>query len=263
MIRLLAPLLLAVAFVGLSIAVAFGVRRRNGPEQLTQIQAPAGSTFMAATAGLFGVLVAFVLNVALSRFDSAQEVISRETSFLEELSVVAAEFPPQLRDEVRAACAAYFRGLSNESSGSLIDERTQAALERLQTSVATFKPSDEGATNAHSAALGAVNQLSAQRRTRLMLSRQSMPWPVWGVLLFGGLFAMLLCAFAQIRPLALHLGFVGGLAVLIASALLTIYVVERPFGVGFKTWYPKYEDIVRAAPPRPKVASEPRSRVES
>ncbi len=244
MIRLLAPILLAAAFVALSIAAALGVRRRTGPEQLRDIQAPAGDTFMAATAGLFGVLVAFVLNVALSRLENAHEVVSRETSFLEDLSVIAAEFPPQLREEVRAACAAYFDGLSRESAGSDIDERTQAALVRLQTSIATFKPSDEGAINAHSVALDAISQLSAQRRTRLMLSRQSMPWPVWGVLLFGGLFSMLLCAFAQIRPLALHLGFVGGLAVLIATGLLTIYVVERPFGVGFKTWYREYQDIV-------------------
>lgn len=242
---LVLPLFLAVLFVALSMAAAWGVRRRRLPESLDPMQEPLGGVFMSGIAGLFGVLVAFVLTAALGRLEDARSIVAAEINDLAVLTYLAEGFPPGARKEIRAHCESYFETLSTgdprETRGADL-----AALHLLLREIGRFKPEDSAQSNVHAVAIERIAQLGEHRRARLILGQQSLPWPVWGLLIFGGLFAMFLTTYARIDPPRLHLGFVAGLSTLIAASLLAIYVIERPFGVGFPAWYAKYESILQA-----------------
>ncbi len=247
MALLLPAVCATLAFVLASVAVAAAVRKRLPADTLIRNQKPAGGTFMTAIAGIFGVMLAFVLTAAMDRFDRARDVASAELNELLELSSLAEAFPAPVAGGVRRGCRDYFESLAQEAGDRAATARSTQALAGVRRLLLTFKPRDGGETNAQAAALGALGRLGEQRRQRLAMMRQSLPWLVWSVLLFGGAYAVGVSTLVHLEPRSVQLLFVAGLALLIGAAYLTIFVLDKPFSVGFSPWLADQRALIEEA----------------
>lgn len=166
--------------IAVAVAAVLGewtVRRRFPLEVLEKVERPAGELFMAAGAGLYGVLVAFVLSAALSNFDRVREAGASEADSIANLASVAAGLPAPAEQEIRAAIANYARALLEEerTKGSGAGSDASTALRTLRSLIVGFKPKGEGETNLHAAALDLVNRASDQRRARLAAGAHGCP----------------------------------------------------------------------------------------
>src|SRR5262245_19834372 len=95
----------ALIFVGFTLTSVLGVRlarRWMRRELLATAKKHASDSFMVATAGLYGVLVAFLLGGALARFQHAQENAVAEVNSAAVLATLSAGFPAPIGGEIRA-----------------------------------------------------------------------------------------------------------------------------------------------------------------
>lgn len=245
---LILPAAVAIlAFVAASAAAAAAVRRRLPADTLVRDQKPAGGTFMTAIAGIFGVMLAFVLTAALDRFNRARDVASAEVNQLIEVTALAEGFPASVADGVRQGCLDYFEARAREGGDRAAAVRTTQVLAGVRRLIQSFKPRDEGESNVQAAALSALGRLGEQRRQRLAMMHGSLPWLVWSVLLFGGAFAIGVSTLVHLEPRSVQLLFVAGLALLIGTAYLAIFILDRPFSIGSATWLADEQALIREA----------------
>ncbi|MBX6363810.1 MAG: DUF4239 domain-containing protein [Gemmatimonadetes bacterium] len=229
--------LLAVA-VGVALAlVAWHVARRVvRPAQVAAAQ-PTAEVVMEAMAGLYGVLLAFILAGAWQRLGDTRANLALEANALADLRRTARLLPAPLGDRLGAEVEAY-RVRAVEELPLAADGRTSPAVdstqERLWRTLTDFAPATPGESALQSHAFDALTELEDQRRLRLAAQRRALPPLLW-VILIGGAAAVLglvAVSSAGERLPALYLAL---LAAVISFALYATYAMAYPLRSGLAT----------------------------
>lgn len=241
MTPLLSLILLAIGFVALSLVCTTLAHRFIPPEVRRANLDSLGDIFMAAIAGLYGVLVAFILSAGVSRFSRAADRLVTELDQAIALRD-ALETSPRLRALLQDDAQAYLRSFTEEQ-GSLAAGGDR--LLRLESGLAEFSPRNPQEAEALAAAKREVHTLSDQRRLRIVTSGPTLPASVWALLVFGGVLAVVVSALGDVRPRVLQLLLVAGLATLIASSLLVIRFLDDPYGAGWIFWQARVKELIR------------------
>ncbi|HET9983952.1 MAG TPA: DUF4239 domain-containing protein [Longimicrobiales bacterium] len=243
----------ALLVVAAAVAVSLGARAVLGrflrPDRVAAAQ-PTAEVVMEAMAGLYGVLVAFLLAGAWNRFDQARGVMTLEANALADLRQIARVLPAPLGDEVGAAAEAY-RERTLEELPLLLEGRNghqaDAIIDRLWRILAGFEPGTPGQTELQSRALDALQAIGSQRRLGLNAIQRTLP-PILWVILVGGAAAVLglvAISSADGRVGAVYLAL---LAAVISFALFAIYALSYPVRSGLAT---EMSLFVQELPTRP------------
>ena len=99
-------LLVAAAAVAAVLAMHLLVRRRLHPAHVARSRETAG-IIMDALAGLYGVLIAFILAGAWERFEEMRSTVSVEANALADLAQIASLFPAPVQAEFGALLEEY------------------------------------------------------------------------------------------------------------------------------------------------------------
>lgn len=248
MTTMLPILLVVVVAIATAVIGQVVINHLVGPAQLVPAQETVGALVIQPVAGLYGVLVAFLLAGALTNFQDLRRGIANETNALVDLVRIADLLPPPTDYEIRAAALAYTRlvieewpHLAEGGAGS----RTAKALADLWQPVATYSPSTSGDANLHAVALDLVQTIGQQHRLRLLAANRAIPALVWVILGFGGIVTIMLSTFSAPSARYLRPAFVSALAVTIALSLYTLYVLSHPFGAGVPLISPDRLQIVQ------------------
>lgn len=239
---LLGLIVLAVGFVATAL-VCTTLAHRFIPAEVRRANLDSlGDIFMAAIAGLYGVLVAFILSAGISRFSRTADRLVTHINEAIELKAALDE-SLRLRALFQSDAEGYLRELG-EQDGAL--SAGGERLQRLDSGLARFTPQNPEETEAVKAARQRVRALTEQRRLQIIASRPTLPASVWVLLVFGGTLAVVVSALGDVRPLALQFALVAGLATLIAASLLVIRVLDDPYGAGWIFWQARVKELVRA-----------------
>lgn len=225
----LRTLLIVLAAVTVSLGVRAVLGRLLRPERVEQAEGPAGVA-MEAMAGIYGLLAAFILGGAWDRFDQTRGAMLLEANAYADLHLIARALPQPTTEEFGNALQEYRENAIEElrslARGRMSDEATRA-VDRLWLILARFEPETTGQAELQSRAFDLTEELTKQRRPRL-LATQNAPPPILWMILVGGAVAVLgVAALASVGG-RIPAAYLALLTAVICLVLYSIYALSYP-----------------------------------
>lgn len=245
-------LLVLAATVALVLVGRMVLGRFLRPDTVAASQTAADMA-MEAMAGLYGVLVAFILAGAWERFDQVRVTTMLEASAFADLRQIARILPPPVQDELTSAVEEYRRSALEELlllAEGRSSEEADAVVDRLWRILARFQPNTPGDAELRARALDAVEELGNQRRIRIHTVSRPLPAIMW-VILVGGAAALLWLLAVSSLGGPLPAVYLSLLSAVIVLALYAIYALSFPVRSRLVAeMAPVLEDLVAQSPRR-------------
>lgn len=184
-------------------------------------------------AGIYGIILAFVIVVLWQGYQDAQGVVSDEANALSQLARNIEGFPPAQHAAIASALAVYVRSVVRDDWPAMQhgrdSERTSAALERLYGAVQTYTPSEPARVAFYDRSTENLEELAARRRQRIGLSQHGLPGVLGALMVGGALLIVWFTYFFSVPRQSVHIVMSGGVALLLAFNLLLALLLQNPF----------------------------------
>jgi hypothetical protein len=151
---------------------------------------------------IFALLVGFLAAQVWNDADRATTAVNREASALRAVTLLAHEFPGDAEARLRSTIRGYVQHAVSEEWPAMARRNATLAIapaglvEALRTTL-SLTPQREGQVAAQREMLASIENALDARRQRIILSRSSVNWVKWAVLLVQG--ALTLIAIAMIH----------------------------------------------------------------
>ncbi|MER8236597.1 DUF4239 domain-containing protein [Streptomyces sp. NPDC094049] len=228
---------LAVVIVGgtVSVAVLGSVLARRRHPSLADGE---HNDMVGVTLGMFGaiygIILAFVIVTLWTQLESTQTIVATEATDIALIARDAAAFPPPVEADVEEALGGYVRSVVDDQwprmragwpSYGATAERLQNVFDVLQA----YEPRTTRERVFYEEAVGRLNDVAGQRRSRLTMAEQELP-PLLQILVVGGALVLIPLTFLYgMRRLRVQILFVASVAALIGFSVLLVVVLDRPF----------------------------------
>ncbi|MFF8609602.1 DUF4239 domain-containing protein [Streptomyces sp. NPDC015346] len=183
---------------------------------------------------IYGIILAFVIVTLWTQLDNTQTIVATEATDIALIARDAAAFPPPVRADLDAALSGYVHAVvedqwprmrAGQPSYGATERHLRTAFDTLQA----YEPKTTREEIFYEEAVAHLNDVAAQRRSRLTMAEQELP-PLLQVLAFGGALVLIPLTFLYgMRKLRIQLLFVASVAALIGFSLLLVLVLDRPF----------------------------------
>jgi len=228
--------LLGLLVVGFSVLVSLAgmhlVRRHVTRETLREHQDSAGALY-SMVGVLYTVLLAFVVVLVWEDFTEAGEASHQEATRIGNLMRDSYGLPAEAGDPLRHHLLAYTRAVIENEWEALghghPDPVATAAYEEVWRVVYSFEPRTPSEEIFYGEIVERMNELSTERRLRLLAGQSQLPGVFW-ILLIGG--AVITMAFSLLFWIesAIQQGLViGALAGLMGFVLFVVVAMDHPF----------------------------------
>lgn len=253
----LRALLVAALSIAAALAVRAVLRRFLRPETVDAAQATAGPV-MEATAGLFGVLAAFILAGAWQRFDETRSSMLVEYNAYTNLRQIARILPPPIHAEFGDSIEAYRQVALEElrrPAGGRPDSGADEIIERLWLILARFEPTTAGQAELQTRAFDAVEELGDARRALQLAVRRTPPPIIWVILAGGAAAVITLAAISSVGG-RLPAVYLAVLTAVVALALYAIYALAYPVRTGLLADPSRHSESLLTRPSAASAAGE-------
>jgi len=165
------------------------VRRRAPYPLLKENNELVGFTY--AVYGLiYGVLLAFTIIVAWERFAETERIVMHEVTILSQLWRDAKAFPPEVSEGLHSNLLVYTQSVIEDewpvmATAGKSHEKTRRIYEQLWERTYKLAPQTKNQEAYLTEVLSDINQLSANRRLRILYSRTEINGILWLVLFVG------------------------------------------------------------------------------
>ncbi len=188
---------------------------------------------------MFGVIVGFTSFLVLGEYSDAQQTVQSEAGDLEELYRLAEPLPEPKQDQIQGLVASYARVVVDEEWPVMRQVRTSpradTLVEELRRSIQEgYRTSTGTEQEVLGKELDVMDELDEDREARLITMRQRLPSILWTALVVLGIAIIGFSFLVGMENRRLHLLSVGALATGITLVLLTIAILDRPFGTDFR-----------------------------
>ena len=187
----------------------------------------------AAVAVCYAVLLAFVVVVGWESLSSARETTYTEADQLANVYWISRNLPPPQGAAIEGLSLKYAHTVIG-TEWPLMDkgessQQVQLLLDQMRDDIFRFMPRSGQQQTLYEQAVVSVDGLSAARRDRLAEMNETIPQPMWAVLIVGGVITVSFCLLFGLQSKTTHIGMVTALAVLITISLLLIQNIQYPF----------------------------------
>jgi Protein of unknown function (DUF4239) len=236
------------AIVGISVGGLVAFRKVASHTRLENANAVSGTVFQLGSV-LYAVLVAFVVVVVWEQFGDAEDATSDEATAIVDLLRDSAALPPQDQDEVQQSLVAYTRFVVDEEfprmrRGETIDEQSDE-LTAVWESYLKVQPETRNEIAFFDHAIVRLNDLTADRKTRVSTGDAQVPGELWLLLLGGGAVVMTFTFLLGTRDLLIHSIAVGLTAALLGFVLYLIFSLEHPYVGDLSVTPDQYVTVLR------------------
>ncbi len=195
-------------------------------------------TIMNATFGVVGtmlsILLAFAIAVVWGSYGDARSISVQEANALGDIERMSRGFSMPVRRQVRSAVDNYTRLVIDEEWPSMskgeYSERADAIINELWTIYSDIPKSERVGNSAmFNQTLVRLNDLTANRRMRLLSSSPSVPGLMWMLLYCDAFAIILLTTCFRIPSLGVHILLVTVTAGVISFSFYLIKSLDTPF----------------------------------
>jgi hypothetical protein len=225
-------LIVSVVAAAVVLAGLYLVRKKYPTEVLKENHEVAAIIFNAF--GLFyGVMVAFVVFITWSGYDDATKNLEMEANEIDDIFHMTKAFPDPAGKMIQQALMDYVGSVQNDElirmSQGQISLHSASTLPNLMTTFYQMDPKSIPNRELYAETLKRLNDLAEFRRLRIFAGNDTVPLPVWLVLLVGGVFTVSYTFFFGMKNLTAQYLIATTLTVTIALILFLIYVLDHPF----------------------------------
>jgi hypothetical protein len=190
--------------------------------------------FIYAVVGIsYAVLLAFLVIAVWERFEAARDAADQEGNELAGIYWLANTFPDSKRRQVQELARSYAQVVIDEEWPMMADGQASphawTLMDQLRESIQSSEVSTPAEQVLYDQGLTRVHQLAGARRLRLLDANTYVPTILWVILISGGVITVCFTYLFGLEKTWPHVLMVGALAVIVASALFTIYTLEYPF----------------------------------
>ena len=187
---------------------------------------------------VFGVIVGFMAYLVLDKYVDSQKTTASEAANVVVIYRLANSFPQEQRDQIKQLAISYVQEVVDEEWPLMRKGQSSSHASELVTeirgSIQDFEPSTDSERAAYNQELNRMHDLTQDRSVRLLHLYVGLPPVLWIAL---GILATILVVFTffiGMENVWLHRGSVVTLVVAFALIFSTIYVLDTPFGPGFR-----------------------------
>jgi hypothetical protein len=192
---------------------------------------------------IVGLLIAFLASRVWTNIDRATFFIAQEASAVREAILLSDALPEATRAAVRAAIVRYVQFIETDDWPAMALatanlRRIPPGLSDAMTALLSVAPTGMGQQVAQQRAVIAVEQALEARRQRIVLSQTKIAPVQWVVVVLLTALLLLTIGIVHIdKPVTSAVG-MAILSAAVASCLVLLMALDRPFGVGGVTLEP-------------------------
>ncbi len=181
----------------------------------------------------YGLAMALVAVSVWETHSEVSDTVSQEASRLACLYRDVSGYPEPLRSELRGELLGYTNYLIDEAwpqqRAGIQPTRGIEWMNRFQTSLCPFEPTNESQKILHAEAMRAYNHMLEARRLRLAAMLIKLPGTLWFIILFGAAISLASTFLFKVRDARLHFIQVTLLSVFVGLIITLIVGFDRPF----------------------------------
>jgi Protein of unknown function (DUF4239) len=189
--------------------------------------------FFGGVAVLYTVLLAFVVVTVWSDFSDAGKATQAEATRASALLRDATAFPDEVRRRVRRRVLEYVRVVVDDEWDTLASGRPSAAAIRafdaLWVEYANLRPRSQEAETMYRESISRLNELGENRELRVFASQETLPTPMWILLIAGFAVCIAFTYLFRMESLATQAIAIGAIASLVGFVLFLIFALQHPF----------------------------------
>jgi hypothetical protein len=181
----------------------------------------------------YAVVIGFMLYTVWTSFGVADVNATSEANALVNVYRLAKGLPEQQAEQIRQLCRAYANAMINDEWPAMARESNALGGNHLNRemwhTLMSVKAASPTELTAEDHALYELSELTQHRRTRELQSISGIPDVLWFVLLAGGVVTVVSSCMFGSASSGLHAYQVFAFSLLIASLLVAIADIDRPF----------------------------------
>jgi Protein of unknown function (DUF4239) len=232
----LSTLVLFLGLMALGLLVAAGLSwlaTRAIEDDVRTRTSTSVTTVVGVVAGLYAVLVAFVIVNEWQTFNDAQAQVSNESAAISAAYFDAAALPEPTRTDVQQALLEYDRSVICDEIPYLADHQgpalgTRAALANVIATMARASPATQGSPF-YGNAVSEVSLISSARRGRINAASSPLPDLLLIVIVATSLALVAVASVLDTQHRRWHLILTTALTILVALNLALVISLNRPF----------------------------------
>lgn len=224
-------LLIAVGFV--IAAVLSWLSARTIESDVRSRASGSVTTVVGVVAGLYAVLVAFVIVTEWQTLNDANSYVDAEAGALAAVHSAAGTFPDADRVPVQRAVDTYVNRVVCDEVPYLVDHHepapeATAALDRLYASVEAVTPTVKD-SRFHASAVDQLANVSSARRERISSSSTGLPDELLWVVIATSVVLVAVVSVLDTQHRRWHVALMGAVTLLVALNLALILTLARPY----------------------------------
>jgi hypothetical protein len=182
---------------------------------------------------IYGILLGFVLSMSWGEYSRTEEIATTEGVNLRILYYKSYTLPATNQLPVRSALLAYAHAVAEDEWLTLRHAQESPLADRaimdLWKCYYTVHPTNETQRLWLQQSLQTLNEVTSQRRMRLLAAEQSVNPLLWELLLCGGVITISFILILGIERFRFHLLMTWAVTFLILLILFIIYELDNPF----------------------------------
>lgn len=186
----------------------------------------------------FGVIVGFTAYLVLDKYVDSQKTVASEAANVAEIYQLANSFPEARRDPIQQLARSYAQEVVDEEWPLMrkgqSSPRADELLNEIRGSIQDFEPATDSERAAQTQELSRVHDLTQDRSVRLLHLYTGLPPILWIALGVLATIIAIFTFFIGMENAGLHRLAVVTLVVAFALIFSAIYVLDTPFGPGFR-----------------------------
>ena len=187
---------------------------------------------------MFSIIIGLTSYLVLGEYTDAQQALQSEAGNVEEIYRLAGPLPEPKRERIQGLAISYARVVVNKEWPLMEEEKTSpgAALsEELRSTIQEgYRTSTGAEQDFFGEELDVMDELDADREARVLAVHQRLPSILWIALVILSLATIGFSSLAGMESRRLHLWTVGISTTGITVAMITIGVLDHPFGTDFR-----------------------------
>jgi hypothetical protein len=213
-----------------ALLVVLAARRVLGHVLGQSGEASVVDTAMEPLAGVYGVLLAFLIGGVADRALQARAAVHAEAAAFHRVDRIAEQLPEPYGSEIRGALQTYAQLEKTSRAEGAAHENGERTLEDLWVSVATLEPVRARDGVLQSEVLEGLRTLEEQRLAAARAQRHAHGVLIWLVLGVGSLSVIAVCTLASLGDPRGPF-YVAALTVVITISLYALWALSRPLTV--------------------------------
>jgi hypothetical protein len=198
----------------------------------------------------FGVIVGFTAFLVLDKYADAQKTVASEAADIVEIYQLANSFPQAHRDQIQQLTRSYAQEVVDEEWPLMRKGQSSSGADELakeiRGSIQDFEPTTDSGRAAYAQELSRAHDLTQDRSVRLLRLYTGLPPMLWIALGVLATIIIVFTFFIGMENARLHIVAVVTLVVAFGFIFSTIYLLDTPFGPGFRVNPQAFEQALNA-----------------